>query len=136
MDWTHNESLHSKQKNQEQKTWCKEKMSFSPPLPQYTEKDASTKFIFPILYHAARPMEQPFACLPVFLGALFNSKNSLVQSNTRAQRHFSSIFIPLTLSNTSRRAAHWSATGESYGNGCQLRMVPDELNSPLIPKQQ
>lgn len=137
LDWTHNESLHSKQKNQEQKTWSKQEMSFSPSLPQFTEKDGYTRFIFPVLlYHTDSLMKGLWSLsrLALFLGSLFNSKNPLTQSNTRVHLHFSGIFKTLTLSNTSMRAAHKSATGESYVNVCQLRIVPQELDGTLAPE--
>lgn len=82
LEWTHNESLHSKQKNWEQKTWSKEERSFSPSSPRFTEKDGNARLIFPVLLHlTASPMKGlwPFSCLAVFLGSLFNSKNPLTQ---------------------------------------------------------
>jgi len=139
LDWTHNESLHSKHKNREQKTWSKEQMSFSPSSSLFTEKDRNATFIFPfLLCHVASPMKGlwSFSRLAVFLGSLFNSKNPLIQSNTRAQLHFSGVFITLTLSNNSTRAADWSATRESDVNVCQLRTVPGERDGTLPPKEQ
>lgn len=137
LDWTHNESLHSKQKNQKQKTWSKEERSFFPSSPQSTEKDRKTRCILPtVLHHSTSPIKGlcSFAGWAVFPVPLLNSENSLTQPSTRAQLHFGGIFITLTLGNTSMRAAQWSTTGESYVSLCQLRMAPEGPGSMLTPE--